>query len=550
MTTVALERPRPTGAIGWLASTDHKRIGLLQIGAAFVFFIASGIAALLMRAELAEPGMQVVSRQSYNELFTLHGSGMIYLTITPLALAVGIYLVPLQIGAAQIAWPRWTLLGLWLVIAGGVIMYLGLAVEHGAARSGWFATYPLSDSANASGKGQDMWICGVFLAVLGVTIQSATLLATIVRKRAPGMTMARLSPFVWSMLATVLLAITSFPVLLGTMAALEWDRLHGGVFDGHYGPVAYQLLFWFYGHPVVYVMFFPFVGMAAEAVSAFSARRFFAYKGFTLSILLFAALSMSVWAHHMFATGRVNNEYFSLTSTMLIVPAGLEYFAIVGTMVGGAIVFSTAMLFAIGFLLLFLIGGLTGIIVASPPLDYHLTDSYFYVAHFHYALFGGSLFGFFAGVYYWFPKVTGALLRESLGKLQFVLFVIGANLTFFPMLALGFEGMPRRVATYPSRFTTLNVVETVGGLVIALGVLVFLVNVWWSLRHRVPSGNDPFGGPTLEWFTTSPPPRLNYDSLPPIRSYAPLFDLLETGAPAEPARPPGRRRKRASGDRG
>ncbi len=527
MTTVALERPRPAGVIGWLASTDHKRIGLLQVGAAFIFFIASGIAALLMRAELAEPGMQVVSRQSYNELFTLHGSGMIYLTITPLALAVGIYLVPLQIGAAEIAWPRWTLLGLWLVIAGGVIMYLGLAVEHGAARAGWFATYPLSNSANTSGKGQDMWICGVFLAVLGVAIQSATLLATIVRKRAPGMTMARLSPFVWSMLATVLLAITSFPVLLGTMAALEWDRLHGGVFGGHYGPVAYQLLFWFYGHPVVYVMFFPFVGMAAEAVSAFSARRFFAYKGFTLSILLFAALSMSVWAHHMFATGRVNNEYFSLTSTMLIVPAGLEYFAIVGTMVGGVIVFSTAMLFAIGFLLLFLIGGLTGIIVASPPLDYHLTDSYFYVAHFHYALFGGSLFGFFAGVYYWFPKVTGALLRESLGKLQFVLFVIGANLTFFPMLFLGFEGMPRRVATYPSRFTTLNVVETVGGFVIALGVLVFLVNVWWSLRRRVPAGNDPFGGPTLEWFTTSPPPRLNYDSLPPIRSYAPLFDMRD-----------------------
>jgi cytochrome c oxidase subunit 1 len=329
------------------------------------------------------------------------------------------------------------------------------------------------------------------------------------------------------MLVTVLLAVTSFPVLLGTMAALEWDRLHGGVFDGHYGPVAYQLLFWFYGHPVVYVMFFPFVGMVAEAVSAFSGRRFFGYKGFTLSILLFAALSMSVWAHHMFATGRVNNEYFSLTSTMLIVPAGLEYFAIIGTMVGGAIVFSTAMLFSIGFLLLFLIGGLTGIIVASPPLDYHLTDSYFYVSHFHYTLFGGSLFGFFAGVYYWFPKVSGVLLRESLGKLQFVLMVIGANLTFFPMLILGFEGMPRRVATYPSRFTSLNALETSGAFVIALGVLVFLVNVWWSLRRRVPAGNDPFGGPTLEWWTSSPPPRLNYDSLPPIRSYAPLFDLQE-----------------------
>src|SRR3954454_5006041 len=527
MTSVILERPTPAGAIGWLPSTDHKRIGLLHAPASIGFCVASGFAALLMRSQLASPGMQVVSRQSYNELFTLHGSGMVYLTITPLAIAVGIYLVPLQVGAAEIAWPRWVLLGLWLFVAGGVIMYLGLAVEHGAAKSGWFATYPLSNSANSSGKGEDMWICGVFLAVLGNTIQSLALLATIVRKRAPGMTMARLSPFTWSMLATVLLAITSFPVLLGTMAALEWDRLYGGVFDNHYGPVAYQLLFWFYGHPVVYVMFFPFVGMVAEVVSAFSARRFFGYKGFTLSMLLFAALSMSVWAHHMFSTGRVNNEYFALTSTMLIVPAGLEYFAIIGTMIGGAIVFSTAMLFSIGFLLLFLIGGLTGIIVASPPLDYHLTDSYFYIAHFHYTLFGGSIFGFFAGVYYWFPKVTGALLRESLGKLQFVLMVVGANLTFFPMLVLGFEGMPLRVATYPSRFTDLNALETVGGFVIALGVLVFLVNVWWSLRPRVEAGNDPFGGPTLEWWTPSPPPRLNYDSLPPIRSYAPLFDLRE-----------------------
>ena len=548
MTTVAVERPRPAGLIAWLASTDHKRIGLLQIAASIGFFVTSGVAALLMRSELAEPGMQVVSRQSYNELFTLHGSGMIYLTITPLAIAVGIYLVPLQVGAAEIAWPRLMLLGLWLFVAGGVIMYLGLAVEHGAAKTGWFATYPLSSSAHSTGKGEDMWICGVFLAVLGNTIQSAGLLATIVRKRAPGMTMARLSPFTWSMLATVLMAITSFPVLLGTMAALEWDRLHGGVFDRSYGPVAYQLLFWFYGHPVVYVMFFPFVGMVAEAVSAFSARRFFGYKGFTLSILLFAALSMSVWAHHMFATGRVNNEYFSLTSTMLIVPAGLEYFAIIGTMIGGAIVFSTAMLFSIGFLLLFLIGGLTGIIVASPPLDYHLTDSYFYISHFHYTLFGGSLFGFFAGVFYWFPKVTGTLLRESLGRLQFVLFVVGANLTFFPMLILGFEGMPRRVATYPTRFTTLNAIETAGAFVIALGVLVFLVNVWWSLRRRVPAGKNPFGGPTLEWWTTSPPPRLNYDSLPPIRSYAPLFDLTETTAPAEPG-PPGRRSRRAPEDK-
>jgi cytochrome c oxidase subunit 1 len=332
------------------------------------------------------------------------------------------------------------------------------------------------------------------------------------------------------MLVTALMVVTSFPVLLGTMAALEWARLHGGVFNGRYGPVAYQLLFWFYGHPVVYVMFFPFVGMVAEAVSAFSARKFFGYKGFTLSMLLFAALSMSVWGHHMFATGRINNEYFALTSTMLIVPAGLEYFAIIGTMIGGSIVFSSAMLFSIGFLLMFLIGGLSGIIVASPPLDYHLTDSYFYVAHFHYTLFGGSLFGLFAGIYYWFPKATGALLREGLGKLQFWLLLAGLNLTFFPMLIYGYEGMPRRVATYPKRFEDLNIVSTVGAFVIAVGIAVFIANLVVSLRRRRLAGNDPFGGPGLEWWTTSPPPRLNFVSLPPIRSYAPLYELTREEA--------------------
>jgi cytochrome c oxidase subunit I len=530
VTTVALDRPRPSGFVGWLASTDHKRVGLMQMGWCLVFFLASGVMALIMRSELAEPGMQIVSRQSYNELFTIHGSGMIYLTVAPLALAAGIYLVPLQLGAAEIAWPRLVLLGLWLFAGGGIAMYLGFAVDHGAAKAGWFATYPLSSASNTSGKGEDLWICGVFLSTLGVTLQGLALLATIVRKRAPGMTMARVPPFSWTMLVTVLMVVTSFPVLLGTMAALEWSRLHGGVFNGQYGPVAYQLLFWFYGHPVVYVMFFPFVGMVAEAVSAFSARKFFGYKGFTLSMLLFAALSMSVWGHHMFATGRINNEYFALTSTMLIVPAGLEYFAIIGTMIGGSIVLSSAMLFSIGFLLMFLIGGLSGIIVASPPLDYHLTDSYFYVAHFHYTLFGGSLFGLFAGIYYWFPKATGALLREGLGKLQFWLLLAGLNLTFFPMLIYGYEGMPRRVATYPKRFEDLNIVSTVGAFVIAAGIAVFIANLVVSLRRRRIAGNDPFGGPGLEWWTTSPPPRLNFVSLPPIRSYAPLYELTREEA--------------------
>jgi cytochrome c oxidase subunit I len=311
------------------------------------------------------------------------------------------------------------------------------------------------------------------------------------------------------------------------MALLFYDRHYGGVFDASGGPIAYQHLFWFYGHPVVYVMFFPFVGAVAEVVAVFSRRRFFGYEAMVLSLLTFAGLSMSVWAHHMFATGQVPNQYFSLTSTALVVAAGIEYFDVIATLIGGSILLRTPMLFALGFLLQFLIGGLTGVIVASPPLDYHVHDSYFVVAHFHYTLFAGSLFGLFAGVYYWFPKVTGAMLRESLGKLHFWLMAAGANLTFFPMFLLGQDGMPRRVADYSPEagFTGENRLATLGAFVIALGIAVFIWNLVVSLRDREPAGDDPWEGHSLEWFTTSPPPRHNFRSLPPIRSFTPLFDL-------------------------
>jgi cytochrome c oxidase subunit 1 len=353
-----------------------------------------------------------------------------------------------------------------------------------------------------------------------------------VRLRAPGMTMLRLPIFSWSMLVTALMVIGSFPVLVVAMALLLADRHIGGVFDGSGGPIAYQHLFWFYGHPVVYVMFFPFLGAVAEVVSTFSARRFFGYKLAVVSLLLFTGLSMSVWAHHMFTTGGVKNQYFSLTSHLLAIPAGIEYFDLIATMIGGAILLRTPMLFAVGFILQFLIGGLTGIIVASPPLDYHVHDSFFVVAHFHYTLFAGSLFGFFAGVYYWFPKVTGAMLREGLGRLHFWLLVLGANLTFFPMFFLGFDGMQRRVADYPSNLGDLNLLASIGAGVIAIAICVFIVNVFVSLRHREQAEPDPWRGQSLEWWASSPPPRHNFDSLPPIRSYAPLLDLREQKEPA------------------
>jgi cytochrome c oxidase subunit 1 len=521
--------------VGWLASTDHKRTAAKVGVAALFFFGLSGLLALLMRAELAQPGLQFVSDHTYDELFTMHGSGMIYLFLTPAALGLGLYFVPLQVGAAEVAAPRLALGGFWLYLCGGLAMYSGFLTDSGAGSDTWTATIPLSSSTGTPGVGMDLWVIGVALATLGSLLIALTILLTIVRLRAPGMTMLRLPVFSWTMLVTTFMVLASFPVLVVAMGLLLAERHLGGVFTGATGSIAYQHLFWFYGHPVVYVMFFPFVGAVAEVVATFSRRRFFGYRALVFSLLGFTALSMAVWGHHMFITGAVQNQYFSLTSHLLAVPAGIEYLDLIATMIGGAIVLRTPMLFALGFICQFLIGGLTGIIVASPPLDYHVNGSFFVVAHFHYTLFAGSLFGLLAGVHYWFPKVTGAMLREGLGKASFWLLAIGANLTFFPMFFLGFEGMPRRVPDYAPRFGDLNLLSSIGAGLIALGILAFLANVWVSLRRRVPAGEDPWGAQTLEWATSSPPPPHNFDSLPPIASYAPLLDRREAGERAAPA---------------
>jgi cytochrome c oxidase subunit 1 len=519
------EAPR-AGLATWATSVDHKRVAVRLTVYSLLFFAASGVLALLMRSELAWPGLQVMSKDTYNQLFTMHGSGMFYLVMTPLALALGVYLVPLQIGAADLPAPRLVLLGELLNLGGGLTMFSGFFVAHGAAKSGWTAFFPLSDVPFSQGYGTDLWILGVIMVALGQILLGGILLAAVLRFRAPGMTMLRIPVFSWSIVATCLMVVTAFPALVAAMVVLFLERRGVSVLSREGGPIAYQHLFWFYGHPVVYVTFFPFVGAAAEATAVFSRKRFFGYHAFVLSLLAFAGLSMAVWGHHMFATGQVLNKYFSLTSTLLLVPAGIEYFDMIGTMIGGRISVRTPLLFSTGFLVLFAIGGVTGIFVASPPLDYHVHDSFFIVAHFHYTLFAGSLFAFFAGLYLWFPKVTGYLYREGLGKLHFALMFVGANLTFFPMFFMGWEGMPRRVADYrhTGDLAGLNALSTVGSAVIALSLLVFAWNVATSLRRRVPAGNDPWGGHTLEWWTTSPPPRHNFDSLPPITSFAPLLD--------------------------
>jgi cytochrome c oxidase subunit 1 len=525
--------PRTPGWLGALASTDHKRIGLNMGLASLVFFLAGGLMALTMRAQLARPATHIVSDETYDALFTMHGSTMIYLFVTPMALALAVYLVPLQIGAAELQWARLAVFGFLTWLCGGLVMESGWLTQEGPGRSGWFAHVPLSNAANTPGVGQDLWVAGVILAAAGSTLVAACVIATIARGRAPGMAVLRMPIFTWTALVSVLMVVAAFPVLIVAMSLLYAERMGASIYTGYSGIIDYQDLFWFFGHPVVYVMFFPYLGSAAEAIAASAHKRWFGYKAFVASMLAFSALSMSVWSHHMFTTGGVTNEYFSFTSTLLLVPAGIEYFDMVATLIGGSLVMRTSMLFGLGFFIQFLVGGLSGIFIASPVLDYHANQSYMIVAHFHYTLFAGSVFGFFAGVYHWFPKVIGRRLREGLGKVHFLLLVIGTNVTFAPMFFLGNEGMPRRVAEYPEHpgWGSLNLLETIGSGVIAIAVAVFLANIWVSLRAGVPAGDDPWLGHTLEWATASPPPRLNFDHpLPPVTSYAPLLDARERAA--------------------
>lgn len=537
-------RPEESGAVAWLTSRDHKRIGLLTMATAMVLFVTMGALALVMRAQLARPANNIVSPRVYDQLFTIHGSGMIYLVVTPVAIGLGVYLVPLQLGAPVIAAPRVTLAGYWLYLLGAVTILSGFLTSDGAASNGWTAYPPLSSSQYTQGVGTDLWILGTFLAVVGMMLQSGTILWTIMRMRPPQMSMLRISVFCWTMVATTLMVLMAFPSLIVALGLLAVGRADPHVFDSNMWNVGYQHLFWFYGHPVVYVMFFPFVGCVAEVISTFAGRRYVGYTPTVLSLLAFAALSMSVWGHHMFTTGQATNDYYSLTSIMLAMPAGIEYFGLLATLVGGRLVYRTPMLFALAFLPQFLIGGLTGIMVATPSIDNQAQDSYFVVAHFHYTLFAGSVFGLFAGLYYWFPKMTGLMYNERLGRIHFVLMVIGANVTFLPMFGLGYLGMPRRVSSYPvsAGFATLNLISSIGAFILGLSILVLIYNLFTTFRLRRPAGDDPWGGTTLEWVSASPPPRFNFDArhpLPKITSHSPLLDerLRRTQPAAEGAAP-------------
>lgn len=519
-----------------LWGADHKVVALRVAVISALFFVGAGILALIIRSELAEPGLEVVSRAGYTQLFTMHGSTMIFLVVIPIALAACLYLVPLQIGATQVSGPRFAHAGSWLIGLGGLVMWAGWLTREGPGRAGWYAYDPLSRTPTTPGPGMDLWLAGVELATVGSILIAACVLVTILRRRTPGMTLLRMPVFTWTALVTTVLVAFSFPSLVVAFGLLLAERHGASILD----PIAYQNLFWFYGHPAVYVMFFPFIGMVAEAASVFSGRRFFGYRAFVLALLAFTTLSMSAWGHHMFTTGAVPNKLFALTSTALIVPAGIEYFDTIGTLWKGSIRFTTSMLCVFAFLLQFLVGGLTGIWVAAPVLDGQASDSYFVVAHFHYTLFAGSIFGLLAGIYLWWPKVTGRFLSERLGRLHIGLLVLGTNLTFLPQFVLGNEGMARRLADYPADagWGTLNALSTVGSFCIAVASLVFAVAVVRSLRSPRVAAADCWGsGNSLEWLASSPPAPHNFDTLVPVRSFAPLYDARHEETQAEGGEP-------------
>ena len=510
----------------WLTTTDHKKIGVLYITTAFTFFIVGGIFALLIRSELAVPGIQFLDPETYNQLFTIHGTTMIFLFVMPMWTGLANYIVPLQIGAADMAFPRINALSFWMIPLGGLLLYGGYAVG-GAANAGWTGYAPLSTQG---GSGLDLWIASLILLGMSSVLGAINFLGTIFKMRAPGLTLMRMPLFVWNSLVTSVLLLFAVPVLTAGLLMLFIDRNYGGgFFDPALGgnPILWQHVFWFFGHPEVYILILPAFGVVTEILPVFSRKPLFGYKAFVLATTSIGALGFTVWAHHMFTTGAVYLPFFSFFTFLIAVPTGIKFFNWLATMWRGQLRFETPMLFALGFISLFLIGGLDGAFLAVVPFDFHVQDTYWVVSHLHYVLVAGSVFGIFAALFYWFPKITGRLLNERLGKIQFVLLFVGTNLTFFPQHLLGLDGMVRRIIDYAPNpgWMELNLLSTFGAFMIAASILPFLWNVFITLRSPRNAPDDPWDGNTLEWATTSPPPVYNFDSLPPIRSERPLFDL-------------------------
>ncbi len=517
--------------VKWMTTTDHKVIGNLYFITSMAWFLLGGLMALVIRAELFVPGLQVVDNpEQYNQMFTMHGTIMLLLFATPLFAAFANALMPLQIGAPDVAFPRLNMFAYWLYLFGGLIAGAGFLTPSGAASFGWFAYQPLAGAAHSPGLGGDLWVMGLTLGGFGTILGAVNFVTTIICMRAPGMTMFRMPIFTWTVLVTSILVLMVFPVLAAALFGMAADRMLGAqIFDPAFGgAMLWQHLFWFFGHPEVYIIALPFFGLISEIIPVFSRKPLFGYKTLVFATIAIAALSMSVWAHHMYATGAVMLEFFAIMTMLIAVPTGVKFFNWIGTMWGGTLVFATPMIWAIGFLVTFLFGGLTGVILASPALDFHLTDSYFVVAHFHYVVFGTVVFAMFAGFYFWWPKFTGHMLDETLGKWHFWLLFIGFHGTFLVQHWLGVYGMPRRYADYmpEDNFTLLNQISTAFSFLLAVSMLPFLYAVWKSFQTPKVEVDDPWGyGMSLEWATSCPPPRHNYTTIPRIRSERPAFDL-------------------------
>lgn len=513
----------------YMTTTDHKVIGNLYFVTSLVFFALGGILALGIRAELTNPGMQFMNYETFNQFFTMHGTIMLLMFATPMFAGFANAIMPLQIGAPDVAFPRMNMLAYWLFLFGSLMACAGFVTRSGAPSFGWFAYVPLSDSINSPGIGGDLWLMGLYLLGLSSILGAVNFITTIICMRTPGMTMFRLPIFTWNILVTSLMILIAFPVLAAGLLVLESDRVLGShIFDAaNGGPILWQHLFWFFGHPEVYIIALPFFGIITEVLSVFSRKPVFGYVGLVLATLSIGALSVSVWAHHMFVTGAVNLPFFSFMTFMIAVPTGVKFFNWIGTIWGGSITMTSAMLFAIGFLTTFLFGGLTGIMLASPAMTFHTSDTYFVVAHFHYVLFGTVVFAMFAGFYFWWPKFTGRMLDETWGKVHFWLLFVGFHITFLVQHWLGVEGMQRRIADYGSweGFTLLNQVSTFGAFLLGISMLPFMWNVWISRKHPLVEVEDPWGwGRSLEWATSCPPPRFNFTELPRVRSPYAAFD--------------------------
>src|ERR1700710_389933 len=513
-----------------LRTTDPKTIGLMYLTVSFTFFIIGGLMAMLMRAELGQPGLQFLSPEQYNQLFTMHGTIMLLFFATPLFFAFGNLVMPLQIGAPDVAFPRLNAFSYWLFLFGSTIAVSGFLTPGGAADFGWYAYTPLSDITNSPGAGANLWIAGLAVSGLGKILGAVNFVATIVCLRAPGMTMFRMPIFTWNSLITSILVLLAFPILTAALMALLADRNLGALVYSRQngGPMLWQHLFWFFGHPEVYIVALLFFGIVTEIIPVFSRKPLFGYKGMIFATTAIGFLSLAVWAHHMYATGAVLLPFFAFLTYLIAVPTGIKFFNWIGTMWRGQLTFETPMLFSIGFLVTFLLGGLTGVLLASPPLDWHVTDTYFVVAHFHYVLFGTIVFATYAGIYFWFPKMTGRYLDERLGKLHFWTTFVGFHLTFLIQHWLGNIGMPRRYPDYlPTDGVTLfHAISTVFSFVLGAATIPFLYNVAKSWKYgQLALRDDPWGhGNSLEWATSSPPPRHNFIEIPRIRSERPAFE--------------------------